>query len=59
MAAVCAFMVQRGTCTSLGPFFVFPDGTPLTKVRFLEIVKAALEELGLPQEQFVGHSFQI
>ena len=45
-------------CTSQGPFFVFPDGTPLTKARFSESVKAALEELGLPQEQFVGHSFQ-
>lgn len=57
VAAVCAFMAQRGT--SPGPFFVFPDGTPLTKPRFVEIIRAALEELGLPQEQFAGHSFRI
>ena len=57
VAAVCAFMAQRGT--SPGPFFLFPDGSPLTKARFVEIVRAALEELGLPREQFAGHSFRI
>ena len=55
--AVCAFMAERGT--SPGPFFTFPDSTPLTKARFVGIVRAALEELGLPREQFAGHSFRI
>ena len=57
MTAVCAFMEQRGFVA--GSIFVFPDGTLLTKARFSEIVKAPLEELGLPPEQFVGYSFQI
>ena len=52
VATVCTLMVQKGTL--LGPFFVFPDGTPLTKARFLESVKAALEESGLLQEQLIG-----
>ena len=30
-----------------GSIFLFPDGIPLTKVRFMEIVRAALEELKL------------
>ena len=57
VTAVCAFMAQRGP--SPGPFFLFPDGTPLTKARFVSIVREALRELGLPQEQFAGHSFRI
>ena len=36
-----------------------PDGTLLTKARFSDIVKTPLKDLGLPQEQFVGHSFLI
>ena len=57
VAAVCAFMALRGS--SPGPFFMYPDGTPLTKARFVNIVRTALQELGLPQEQFAGHSFRI
>ena len=56
-ATVHASMAQRGMLQ--GPFFVSPDDTLLTKARFSVIVKAALEELGLPQEQFGEHSFQI
>ena len=36
---------------------MFPDSTPLTRARFSEIVKASLEELGLPQEQFFGKNW--
>lgn len=57
VAAVAAFMVKRGRAP--GPFFVFPDGTPLTKATFVEIVRKAVGELGLPEEQFAGHSFRI
>ena len=57
VATVCAFMALRGS--SPGPFFMFPDSTLLTKARFVNIVRTALWELGLPQEQFAGHSFQI
>ena len=57
VAAVAAFMVKRGRTP--GPFFVFPDGKPLTKAKFVGFLKDALGELGLPKEQFAGHSLRI
>ena len=38
---------------------MFPDGTSLTKARFVDMVETALEEVGLPWEQFSSHSFRI
>ena len=40
VAAVAAFMVRRGRAP--GPFFVFPDGTPLTKAKFVGIMRSAV-----------------
>ena len=57
VAAVAAFMAARGT--SPGPFFIFRDGTALTKGRFVEITRQAIHDVGLPEEQFAGHSFRI
>ena len=57
VAAVASYMASRGTAP--GPFFLFPDGTALTKARFTGITREALRELGLPQVQFAGHSFRI
>ena len=57
VAAVCAFIAHRGS--SPGPFFTFADHTPLTKPKLVEILRAALDDLGLPQEQFAGRSFRI
>ena len=57
VAAVCAYIAHRGSRP--GPFFRFGNGTPLTKSRFVQIVRTALGELGLPQDQFAGHSFHI
>ena len=57
VAAVAAFMRARGT--SPGPFFIFHDGTALTKAKFVQITRQALQDLGLPEEQFAGHSFRI
>ena len=43
-----------------GPVLFVPRWfSPLTKAQFVSIVREALRELGLPQEQFVGHSFRI
>ena len=42
-----------------GPFFVFPDGKLLTKGKFVGFLKDTLGELGLPKEQFAGHSLRI
>ena len=57
VAAVSAYMAIRGGAA--GPFFVFPDGTPLTKAKFVDITRQALSELGLPWDQFAGHSYRI
>ncbi len=56
-AAVLAYMVTRGNTD--GPFFKFEDGKPLTKARFTDVIREALEAVGLPQDQFAGHSFRI
>ena len=57
MSAVAAYMARRGKAP--GPFFVFTDGTALTKWRFASITQKDLGELGISQEQFAGHSFWI
>ncbi len=40
-------------------FFRFKDGKPLTKARFTEVIREALEAVGLPRDQFAGHSFRL
>ena len=57
VAAVLAYMAARGSTN--GPFFKFRDGKPLTKARFTGLIREALKAVGLPQEQFAGHSFRI
>ena len=57
VAAVSTYIASRGTAA--GPFFVFPNGTPLTKAKFVDITRQALEDLGLPRHQFAGHSYRI
>ena len=42
-----------------GPLFQWQDGTPLTKSKFVENVRAALTRVGLPASDFAGHSFRI
>ena len=42
-----------------GPLFQWQDGTPLTKSKFVESVRAALTRVGLPASDFAGHSFRI
>ena len=57
VAAVAAFMRVRGK--SPGPFFIFHDGTALTKGKFVQITRQAIQDLGLLEEQFIGHNFRI
>ena len=57
VAVVVAFMRARGT--SPGPFFIFHDGAALTKGKFVQITRQALQDFGLTVEQSAGHSFQI
>ena len=55
--AVLSFITTQGV--DPGPFFKFENGNPLTKATFTQHVRAALQEVGLPESQFPGHSFQI
>ncbi len=57
VAAVLSYMCSRGA--SPGPFFTFKDGRPLTKPLFTKHVRTVLQEIGLPYNDFSGHSFRI
>ena len=57
VAAVLAYMAIRGS--SEGPFFHFANKRPLTKAKFTEHTRRALQALGLPYQDFAGHSFRI
>ena len=57
VTAMLAYMMSRQHTP--GPFFRDEQGQHLTKVRFIHEIRKALSQLGLPAEQFVGHSFQI
>lgn len=57
LTAVMHYMTTRDSTT--GPFFVFKNGTPLTKSAFTARIRKALQILGFPEENFAGHSFRI
>ena len=57
VAAVLYFMASRGY--SEGPFFRFSNGQPLTKAKLTDHIQQALCSLGLPYQDFTGHSFRI
>ena len=42
-----------------GPFFRLEDGSPLTKGRFVERVRAAMRRAGIDTSGYSGHSFRI
>lgn len=57
VAAVLSYMAARGS--KEGAFFQFTNGQPPTKVQFTHHVRLALQVVGLPYENFSGHSFCI
>jgi len=57
LAACLQYMAARGT--EPGPFFLYKNGQPLTKSTFTARIRQALQAIGLPQENFAGHSFRI
>lgn len=57
VAAVLAYMAIRGN--EQGPFFKFNNSQPLTKPKFIHHVRLALQNTGLPYNDFAGHSFRI
>ena len=57
VAAGLSYMVQRGSAD--GPFFIRSNGIPLVKSYFVTRIRDALQAVGLPYQQFAGHSFRI
>ena len=57
VAASLDYMVRRGT--TAGPFFTFSDGSYLTRERFVQAVRSALDRIGLISSNYAGHSFRI
>ena len=55
--AVLHYMVARGRGS--GPFFKFENGTPLTRMKFVDKVKEALSLAGVDCTAYSGHSFRI
>ena len=51
------YVARRGATS--GAFFQFADGTPLSKPRFVEMVRTALSRAGVPVGGYSGHSFRI
>ena len=57
VAAILRYMLTRGPTE--GPFFKYKDGRYLTRARFVEEVRQALQQAGLQAGEFAGHSFCI
>jgi len=55
--AIVQYMTVRGQ--EEGPFFQLQDGRPLTKAVFTSKVREGLRAIGLPEQNFAGHSFRI
>ena len=57
VSATREYVARRGT--SPGAFFRSAEGVPLSKPRFVELVRSALTRAGVPVGGFSGHSFRI
>ena len=55
--ALLGYLVVRGN--QAGPLFSFQDGRLLTRQRFVEEVRKALQLAGFDQSKYCGHSFRI
>ncbi len=57
VAGVLMYMANRRD--GAGPFFMFRDKKPLTKAVFTHKIRDVLQAIGLPYQNFAGHSFRI
>jgi hypothetical protein len=57
VAAVLGYIALRGDQS--GPFFLTTAKVPLTKTDFITKFRAILGRIGLPAEDYAGHSFRI
>ncbi len=56
VTAMLEYVLIRGT--RAGPLFLFKDGKLLTRSRFVERVRVALDKAGVDSRPFSGHSFR-
>ena len=57
VAALLDYLVVKSTAP--GPLFVYGDGRCLTRQRLVLAVRDALQEAGIDQSKYCGHSFRI
>ncbi len=57
VTAILKYIEVRGS--SPGPFFRCSVSQPVTKAWFVEQIRGVLASVGLPSEQYAGHSFRI
>ena len=57
VAAILAYCAIRPAIAS--PFFVFEDGSPLTRERLVAAVRSALSHAGVNTAHYSGHSFRV
>lgn len=57
VSALLSYLALRGSRP--GFLFLFADGRPLTKSRFIQQIREALSQLGIDSSKYAGHSFRI
>ena len=57
VSALLSYLVSRGT--KPGALFLWANGSPLLKSKFVEEVRSALTKAGLPAKDYAGHSLRI
>ena len=57
VSALLLYLARRGN--KPGPLFIWKDGSPLSKSKFVTEVRRALSLANLPAASFAGHSFRI
>ena len=57
VSALLSYLVSRGT--KPGTLFLWADGSPLSKSKFVEEVRSALTKAGPSAKDYAGHSFRI
>ena len=55
VAAMLNYLVQRGA--ERGLLFIFQDGRSLTRLRFVDSMRRALQEAGIDETKYCGHRF--
>ena len=57
VAALLNYQVEKGA--ESGTLFIFQDGRFFTRQRFVDSMRRALQEAGIDDTKYCGHSFRI